>query len=455
MTYDLWISDALIVEEHGVWRGNIGVRGGRIAALTAEAPDRPVSEAIDAGGRPVLPGLIDVHVHFNEPGRAEWEGFATGSMAAAAGGVTTVIDMPLNCAPAVVDGATLRAKIAALEGRSLVDYALWGGLVEDNTARLPEQDDAGAVAYKAFMSSSGIDDFASVSDGVLLAGLEHAARSGRLVAVHAESDALTGYLGAQLRGQRRTDRRAWLESRPPLAEIEAISRALLLARHAGARLHIVHVSTPEGVDLIRQARAAGQPVTCETCPHYLALDEDDFAAIGPVAKCAPPLRPRAAVEALWQRVLAGEVDLIASDHSPCPTADKERGSEDIWAAWGGISGVQTMLPLLLHEGVHQRGMSLPLVARLTSANPARIFGLGPSKGSLRPGADADCVILEPDAEWEVTPELLYARHSHSPFLGRRLRGRVRTTLVRGRVVYDQGVFPAQPGHGRFIPPDHV
>lgn len=455
MTYDLWISDALIVEEHGVWRGNIGVYGGRIVALTMAEPDAPAAKTIDAGGRPVLPGLIDVHVHFNEPGRAEWEGFTTGSMAAAAGGVTTVVDMPLNCAPAVVDGATLRAKIAALEGRSLVDYALWGGLVEDNTARLPEQDAAGALAYKAFMSNSGIDDFASVSDGVLLAGLEHAARSGRLVAVHAENDALTGYLGTRLRAHGRTDGRAWLESRPPLAEVEAIGRALLLARHAGARLHIVHVSTPEGVDLVQRARAAGQLVTCETCPHYLALDEDDFLAIGPAAKCAPPLRPRAAVGGLWQRVLAGAIDLIASDHSPCPTTDKDRGTDDIWGAWGGISGVQTMLPLLLHEGVHRRGMPLPLLARLTSANPARIFGLGPSKGSLRPGADADCVIVEPDVEWEVVPELLYARHTHSPFLGRRLRGQVRITLVRGRVVYDQGMFLAQPGHGRLILADRA
>ncbi|GAB4192451.1 MAG: allantoinase [Roseiflexaceae bacterium] len=452
MTYDLWISNALIVEEHGVWRGNIGVRNGLITTLTTAEPDGPTAELLDAGGRPVLPGLIDVHVHFNQPGRTEWEGFTTGSMAAAAGGVTTVIDMPLNCAPAIIDGVTLHNKIAALEGQSLVDYALWGGLVEDNVAQLAGQDTAGALAYKAFMSNSGIDDFVSVSDGVLLAGLAHAAHSGRLVAVHAENDALTAYLAAQLRAQGRIDRRAWLESRPPLAEVEAISRALLLARHTGARLHIVHVSTPEGIDLVQQARAAGQPVTCETCPHYLVLDEEDFEAIGPVAKCAPPLRPRAAVEGLWQRLLSGEIDLVASDHSPCPTTDKTRGADDIWAAWGGISGVQTMLPLLLHEGVHRRGMPLPLLARLTSANPARIFGLAPSKGSLRPGADADCVILDPDVEWEVTPQALHARHSHSPFLGWRLRGCVRTTLVRGQVVYDQGMFRVQPGHGRLLLP---
>lgn len=450
MRYDLCIVNALIVDESGSWRGALGIRDGRIAALFDGAPDGSSDELIDAGGLPVLPGLIDAHVHFNDPGRADWEGFETGSMSAAAGGVTTVIDMPLNNFPAAVDGATLAAKQAAAQGRSLVDYCFWGGLVTDNVARLAEQDAAGAVAYKAFMSHSGIDDFPSVTDGVLLDGLRHAARSGKLVGVHAESDALTSYLAAQLRAAGRTDRRAWLESRPPFAELEAIGRALLLARAASARLHIVHVTLAEGVDLVDAARRAGQPATCETCPHYLALDEDDFVAIGPAAKCAPPLRSRANVEALWRRVLDGRVDLIASDHSPCPTADKQRGEGDIWAAWGGISGVQTLLPLMLHEGVHRRGMALPLLARLASANPARLFGLYPAKGALRPGSDADVTIVDPDAEWTIAAGELFARHKHSPFAGRRVRGRVRTTVLRGRVIYDDGAICAPIGHGRLI-----
>jgi allantoinase len=450
-SYDLCITNARIVDEHDEFYGAIGIRDGRIAALLAGAPDTPATQTLDAGGRVVLPGLIDAHVHFNEPGRTDWEGFECGSMGAAAGGVTTVIDMPLNNYPAVVNSATLAAKRAALEGRSVVDYLLWGGLVSDNVAQLAQQDAAGAVAYKAFMSNSGIDDFAAVSDGVLLDGLRHAAGSGKLVAVHAESEALTAHLTVQLRTDGRNDRRAWLESRPPFTEVEAIGRALLLAREARARLHIVHVSTAAGIDLVDAARRAGQPATCETCPHYLALDEDDFVAIGPAAKCAPPLRPRAIVEALWQRVLAGQVDTIGSDHSPCPTADKRRGDDDIWAAWGGISGVQAMLPLLLDQGVHKRGMPLPLLARLTSANPARLFGLYPRKGSLRPGADADLAIVDPDAEWTLRAADLFARHKHSPYDGRRLRGQVLATLVRGQVVYRDGAIVARPGYGQFIP----
>lgn len=452
MSYDLVITNGLIVTEDGVLRGSVGVREGRIAAIGADMPDESAEQTIDAGGRVVLPGLIDGHVHFNEPGRSEWEGFGTGSMSAAAGGVTTVVDMPLNSAPAAVDGATLGAKRAALEGRSLVDYMLWGGLVTDNVAQLAEQDVAGAAAYKAFMSNSGIDDFAAVTDGVLLDGLRHAARSGKFVAVHAESEALTSYLTAQIRAAGRSDRRAWLDSRPPLAEHEAIQRALLLARAADARLHIVHVSTAAGIDMVDAARRAGQSATCETCPHYLALDDADFERIGPDAKCAPPLRPRAEVEALWQRVLAGAVDVIGSDHSPCPTADKRRGDADIWAAWGGISGIETMLPLMLDEGVHKRGMSLPLLAALMSANPARLFGLYPRKGALRPGADADLTIVDLDAEWTVRAADLRARHKHSPYDGLRLRGRVQMTLLRGQAIYRDGAIVGEPGYGQFIGP---
>jgi allantoinase len=450
MPYDLCIANALIADEAGVFRGAIGVRDGKIAALFAGAPDAPADEQIDARGLLVLPGLVDAHVHFNDPGRADWEGFDCGSMGAAAGGVTTVVDMPLNNFPAAVDGATLAAKRAALDGRSLVDYLLWGGLVTDNVAVLPEQDASGAAAFKAFMSNSGIDDFAAVTDGVLLDGLRHAAQVGKFVAVHAESEALTAYLTTQLRATGRADRRAWLESRPPFAELEAIERALLLAQVAGARLHIVHVSIAEGVDRVDVARRRNQPVTCETCPHYLVLDEDDFVTIGPPAKCAPPLRSRANVEALWQRVLAGQVDLIASDHSPCPTTDKQRGDEDIWAAWGGITGVQTMLPLLLDEGVHKRGMPLPLLARLTAAAPARLFGLYPRKGSLRAGADADLAIVDLEEQWVIRSDELLARHKHSPYAGRELRGRVRVTLVRGQVVYRDGAIVAPLEHGRLV-----
>lgn len=454
MHYDLCITNALIVDQDMTWRGALGVRDGKIVAHFADAPDAPATMTIDAAGRMLMPGAIDAHVHFNEPGRTDWEGFAHGSMGAAAGGITTVIDMPLNNAPAAVDGATLAAKRAALHGRSIVDYALWGGLVTNNVAHLPAQEREGAIAYKAFMSHSGIDDFAAVTDGVLFEGLRYAASVGKLVAVHAESEALTAHFTAQLHAAGRKDRRAWLESRPPFAELEAINRALVLARAAHARLHIVHVSLAEGIDLVNAARQTGQSVTCETCPHYLVFDEDNFIAIGPNAKCAPPLRTRENVEALWKQVLAGHVDLIASDHSPCPTADKQRGDEDIWAAWGGISGVQLLVPLLLHEGVHRRGMSLSLLVRLIATNPARLFGLYPRKGTLQLGADADMTILDLDAEWTVSADALLTRHKHTPFAGRRLRGCVWATFVRGSAVYHDGAISAPLGTGQLLNTDN-
>lgn len=450
MSYDLTITNALLVDHEGMRRGSLAVRAGKIAAVFAGAPDAPTAETIDAGGMPLLPGLVDAHVHFNQPGRDDWEGFETGSMSAAAGGVTTVIDMPLNCDPVITNAATLAAKFQSLADSSLVDYLLWGGLVTDNVAQLAEQVAGGAVALKAFMSTSGINDFPAVTDGVLYDGLREAARLDTIVGVHAESDSLTAYLTDKLRAAGRRDRRAWLEARPPLAELEAIQRAILLASAANARLHIVHVSTAEGIAMVNAARRAGHAITCETCAHFLSLDEEDFVRIGPDAKCAPPLRSRAHVEALWQQVLDGNVDLITSDHSPCPTADKRKGDDDIWEAWGGIGAVQLTLPLLLDEGVHRRGLSLPQLVRLTSTRPAQLFGIYPTKGSLQPGADADLTLIDPDATWVVEADRLFARHKHSPFLGRSLRGKVRATLVRGRVVFRDDAIVAERGWGQRI-----
>ena len=279
-----------------------------------------------------------------------------------------------------------------------------------------------------------------------------AAGLGLIVGLHAESDGLTAALGAEAQAAGRRDPRAWAESRPAYTEVEPVQRALLLARETGASVHFVHVSTPEAAALVAAARAAGTSATLETCPHYLALDEDDLARLGSIAKCAPPLRPRATVEALWRAVLAGQVDCIGSDHSPCPPEDKQRGADDIWLAWGGISGVQTLLPVLLTEGVHARGLPLTALVRLTAANSARRFGLYPRKGTFAVGSDADLTIVDLDAEWTLDARQLQTRWPVSPFVGTAFRGRVAATVVRGRVVYRDGEVLAAPGHGRRVLP---
>lgn len=449
MAVDLYLKNGRVVTETGeVYRG-VAIQDGKIERLVGDDTGVPAREEIDLGGKLVLPGLVDDHVHFNEPGREHWEGYTTGSMAAAAGGVTTFLEMPLNATPPTINAGHLHNKLAAVQDKAVVDYALWGGLVNNNVADLPGLHDGGVIGFKGFMSNSGVD-FARIDDDVLYAGLRAAREMGNLVAVHAENEWVTGLLGEELRAAGRTDRPAWYESRPPAAELEAVERAIYWAGVTGGRLHVVHVTIAAGMRAAQTAKAAGANVTVETCPHYLYFDEADFVQLGPAAKCAPPLRSRDEVEALWQCVLDGSVDTIASDHSPCPWADKAPGLENIWKAWGGISGVQSMLPVLLTEGVHKRGLPLSDLVRLTAGNPARIFGLYPRKGSLLPGADADLVVVDPEAVWELAADDLFYKHKHSAYVGRRFHGRVERTIVRGQTVFADGRICVDPGYGHWL-----
>ena len=296
----------------------------------------------------VLPGVIDGHVHMNEPGRADWEGFETGTRALAAGGATTAIDMPLNAHPPTVTGAAFDEKRRCLERSAHVDIALWGGLVPGGVEAMDELAARGVVGFKAFMCASGIDDFPAVDDLTLYDGMCRAATLGLPVAVHAESEVITAGLAQRARADGRTAIRDFIASRPAVAELQAIARAIALADESGCSLHVVHVSTGRGVALVAAARARGVDVSCETCPHYLVLTEEDAEVLGNVAKCAPPLRPREETAALWQALQDGTLPMVASDHSPAPWALKS--GDDAFAAWGGISGCQTMLSLLLTEG---------------------------------------------------------------------------------------------------------
>src|ERR1700691_745217 len=297
---------------------DIAIEDGKITAIGPELPG--ASKEIDARGLHVFPGLIDVHLHFNEPGRTEWEGAATGSRALAAGGGTLFFDMPLNSSPCTVNAKHFEAKRAALESSSITDFALWGGLVPGNVGDLAELADRGVVGFKAFLCDSGLPEFPRADDLTLYEGMRESARLGLPVAVHAESEEITKRLSKRIAEAGRHDIAAFLESRPVIAEVEAISRAGLLARETGCKLHIVHISSGRGVAAALEARALGANISLETCPHYLMFTEDDLLRIGAVAKCAPPLREPSERNALWASVLRGEVDVIGSDHSPCPPA---------------------------------------------------------------------------------------------------------------------------------------
>jgi len=341
MSFDLVVRGGSVLGGVAV---DVGVADGRIAAVEPELAGG-AAEVVDAAGLLVLPGAVDAHVHLNDPGRAHWEGFATGTAALAAGGTTTAIDMPLNAIPPTLDGASFAAKVEAARGAARVDVALWGGLVPGDLDRLDELAAAGVIGFKAFMSASGVEEFAAADDLTLIEGMARAARLGLPVAVHAESDVLTGRLAARAMAAGRMGVRDYRASRPVVAEVEAIERAILFATETGCALHVVHVSSGRGVARVAEARARGVDVTCETCPHYLVLDAQDAERLGAAAKCAPPLRPAAVVEELWAAVLGGDVDLIATDHSPSPASLKETGA-DHFGAWGGIPGAQTLMALV-------------------------------------------------------------------------------------------------------------
>jgi allantoinase len=445
---DLIIRDGLVVTETAATRADVGIAEEKIVAIAPRIDDT-AQQTIDAAGLHIFPGVIDAHVHFNEPGRGDWEGIETGSRAVAAGGGTMFFDMPLNAHPPTLDAASFREKQAVAEQKSLVDFALWGGLVPQNLDKLEELAKCGVIGFKAFMSNSGIEDFACVDDRVLREGMKLAAFLKLPVAVHAESESLTARLAAEAMAANRTAIRDYLNSRPILAELDAIQRAVDLAGETGCALHVVHVSCAAGVGLIAGARNAGVDVTCETCPHYLALTDEDVEKLGSVAKCAPPLRSAAEQDMLWQELLGENILTIGSDHSPSPPEMKQ--AANFFKVWGGISGAQHLLPLLVTLGHFERKADLSLLLRFCSANVARRFKLPAAKGRIAEGCDADLALVSLDESFDVRAEDLHYRHRQSPYVGRRLRGAVRRTLVRGRTVLLDGKIVATP-QGRLVQP---
>jgi allantoinase len=441
MALDCLIRGAQVVRSSGVEPLDIGIEAGLVAELAPEIPGS-AGETIDGRGLHVFAGVLDAHVHFNDPGRDSWEGVSTGSAALVAGGGTFFIDMPLNSSPPTLDGDSFDRKLAACQGRARADFALWGGLTPDNLDQLEVLAERGVVGFKAFMSASGIDDFRRCDDQSLYRGMRIAARLGLPVALHAENDGMTAALSSLARSAGRTSVRDYLDSRPIAAEAEAISRALLFAEETGCSIHIVHTSSARGVDLVRRAVEARLcDATCETCPHYLLLSSADVEKMGARAKCAPPLRPEAERRLLVQEVEAGRVDTIGSDHSPSPLGMKQ--GTDFFSIWGGISGAQSTLRALL-----TLDLSLPRIAALVSDNVARRFRL-PGKGGVRVGADADLALVDVSATRPLAEGELLDRHRLSPYVGRVLRGSVRRTMVRGKTVFQDGALVGGPA-GRFL-----
>jgi len=418
---------------------SLAIRGGQIAAVGEhEDPAPPGAEILDVGDAVVMPGLVDTHVHVNEPGRTDWEGFASATRAAAAGGVTTIFDMPLNSVPPTTSVAGLEAKRAAAEGQCTVDVGFWGGVVPGNALEIAEMCARGVRGFKCFLAPSGVEEFAAVGEADLRAALPVLAATGSVLLAHAEDG---GHLSDCASGSR--DYRAYLASRPPAAEAAAIALLARLGAEHATPIHVVHLSSADALPLLDQARSDGVPLTAETCPHYLYFDAEAIPPGATEFKCAPPIRPRENRERLWKALGEGRIAMVVSDHSPSPPAGKHREAGDFARAWGGISSLELSLPAVW-SAARRRGAGVGAIVEWMAAAPARLAGLAARKGSLAPGFDADFVVWRPEETFEVRPEALQHRHKLTPYAGRTLFGRVEATFLRGEKIYEMGRFVGPP-----------
>lgn len=458
-TADLVIFNARVITPEGQFRGGAAFRNGVVVAVGEDGSLPPGAQRIDAGGRPLLPGLIDAHVHIRAPGREEREDFYSGTCAAAAGGITTILEMPVS-RPAVASAEVLRRRAEIAAGDAVVDFGLYAGAGQSNVDQIPALAEAGAVAFKTFMHAppegreEEYEGLHVTDDGSLLAVLRAVAKTGLVACVHAENDELIARGTAELQAMGRRDPMAHTLSRPPLAEIEAASRVILLAREANCRISLCHVSLPDTAMMARRSRFGGQDVRVESCPHYLLLTEQALAELGPYAKTNPPLRSEEQRAGLWRCTEEGWVDYVSSDHAPFAEQDKEGPGDDIFAVPAGAPGLETLVPVLADELLRTSEDGLSLLVRLCALNPAVIFGLYPRKGVLQPGSDGDCVLLETERPLVLQRERMKSKSRAAArlFDGWEVRGWPVMTVVRGQVVMRDGEVVGERGHGKMVRP---
>ncbi|AFM39870.1 allantoinase [Desulfosporosinus acidiphilus SJ4] len=447
--FDLVIKNGKVVKTDRVIEANIGVNNGKIAAIVESGNPLEGKEVIDAQGTYIFPGAIDSHAHLNDPGYLWREDYAHGTAAAGVGGITTIIDMPLQNEPAMTDAQIFAKKIQAVSANAYVDYCFWGGLVDYNFDKLKELDEKGCIGFKSFIGPVS-PDYVSLSIGQAKEALEILRAFDARAAFHCEDYSIIKWEEKRAQRKGNNDWQDFLNSRPVIAELIATQNIIDLAKELGAKAHICHVSHPRVAKIIQEAQQEGIDVTAETCGHYLTFTDQDVINNGSLFKCAPPLREKAAVEEMWEYVNNGTLSCVASDHSPCELSEKSEEKHGIFGAWGGISGIQNVMQVVFSEGVVKRGYNPTLLARSLSEGPAKVCGIYGKKGAIEVGFDADLVILDPEKEWEITPESLHYVNKISAFVGLKGKGLPVCTVVRGQVVAKDGKIVGPKGFGEFV-----
>ncbi|MFZ3579004.1 allantoinase AllB [Virgibacillus sp. DJP39] len=455
---DLILKNAVIPQGDRKVQTNIMVDNGEIVGFANSLVGLSADEVIDIKGNLVVPGCIDPHTHFMDPGFTHRETFATGSRSAAAGGITTHIDMPCCSKPSVRDGESFHKKLAPLKGQAYVDFCFWGGMTGEDVREgwldnIYPQIEEGVVAFKVYMTPS-VPSFPKVTDGEMLEIFSHIAKTGLPIGVHAENYDICTFYTEKLKKEGRMDGPAWAEARMALAEKVAIQLIISFAEATGARVHVVHMSTKEGVELVRDAKKRGVKVTAETCPHYLVLNaQDSMTERGTFAKIAPPLREKEDNAVFWQALGDGTVDFIGTDHAPYEIAtEKDAPDSDTWNSFPGIPGVETMVQILVSEGLNKGRLSLSRFVEVTSRSAAIHYGIYPKKGSLELGSDADFTVIDLDREYTIDEQKTESMAKYNPLHGMKLKGKPIQTIVRGKVIYDEddGGILGEPGYGQFV-----